>query len=79
MEDQADGCFGFDQVLVDSLSGFNPDSVDLFNDRIEIAGECSVKDIEFPEAFVEISEPDPLPRTKKRKRQKVRPYIIVTL
>ena len=56
-------------------SGFDPDSVDLFNDRIEIAGECSVKDIEFPEAFVKISESDPLPQTRKRKRQKVRPYI----
>ena len=53
------------------MAGFDFDRGDLFNDRIEIAEECCIKDIEFPEAFVE-PETDPLPRAKKRKRQKVR-------
>ena len=53
------------------MAGFDFDQ-DLFNDRIEIAEECCIRDIEFPEAIVE-PETDPLPRAKKRKRQKVRP------
>ena len=44
MEGEGDGCFGVDQVLVGDLSGFHPDSVNLFNDQMEIAGECSVED-----------------------------------
>ena len=59
-------------MLVGDLSGFHPDSVNLFNDQMEIAGECSVEDIEFPEAFVEL-EPDLLLRPKKRKKHQVRP------
>lgn len=60
------------------MAAFGFDRVDLFNDGIEIAGECSIRDIEFPEAFAE-QEPDPLPRAKKRKRQKVRLAVIFLL
>lgn len=37
---------------IKQMAGFDFDQGDLFNDRIEIAEECSIKDIEFPEALL---------------------------